>query len=125
MVSEKLIFAIFFVLPFIYFRSRYYFDRKYFKVSGLRKTSGFQIHHLHYGAFWVLLASFLLLFIGKSIYVMALLGFGVGLIFDEFVPALLMPWDRKTELIAYEKGFIATLILFLFIILLLLVIYLI
>lgn len=112
-MREIIIFLISLVLPFFYYRSLYYIYRDYFRVSGLRASSGLQIHHIHYGAVFLLIASLLVVFIGKNNYVVALLGFGLGLVLDEFVPALLMPWNRKVELRAYEKGFIPTLLIFL------------
>ncbi|MBI3622884.1 hypothetical protein HY212_02275 [Candidatus Pacearchaeota archaeon] len=110
-MKEIFIFIIFLLIPFVYYRSLYYIYRDYFKISGLRKKSGLQIHHIHYGVFFILVVSFILLFSGKNNYAIAFLGLGLGLSLDEFVPALLMPWNRKLELEAYEKGFIPTLIL--------------
>lgn len=115
-MDEIFIFMIFLLIPFIYYRGFYYIYRDYFRISGLRKKSGLQIHHIHYGILFILTASFILLFSGKNNYVMALLGLGLGLCLDEFTPALLMPWNRKVELEVYEKGFISTLIIFLIII---------
>jgi len=122
-MKEIFIFMIFLLIPFIYYRILYYLYRDYFKISALRKKSGLQIHHIHYGIFIILVASFILLFFGKNNYVISLLGLGLGLCLDEFIPALLMPWNRKVELGAYEKGFISTLILLVVIILILFLIY--
>lgn len=122
-MNEILIFVLFLLIPLIYHRCLYYTFRGYFKESKLRRKTNLQIHHLHFGAIFILITAFLLILLGKNIWVVALLGLGLGLIFDEFIPALLMPGNRKVELKAYEKGFIATLILFIFIIALLVLFY--
>jgi hypothetical protein len=108
------------IVPFVYYRSLYYIHRVYFKESKIRIKSKLQIHHLHYGAVFLLIVAFI--FIGKNNYSMALFGF--GLILDEFVPSLLMPGNRKVELQVYGKGFIPTLIIFLLIFFILLLLYL-
>lgn len=112
-MNEIIIFLLAFLTPFLYYRSLFYIYRNYFKESSLRVKSGLQIHHLHYGCILLVITSMILLFYGKNAYSIVLLGFGIGLILDEFVPALLMPGNRKLELKAYEKGFIPTLILLL------------
>jgi len=50
----------------------------YFKEFWLRRKTGLQIHHLHYGIIFILIAIFILIFIGKNIYVLALFGLGLG-----------------------------------------------
>ena len=120
MKKEIIIFIVCLLLPLIYYRSLYYIYRNYFKISTLRKKTGLQIHHIHLGIICILIAAIILLFTGKNIYVIVILGLGLGFALDEFVPALLMPWDRKIELKAYEKGFIWTIILFIIIILVIL-----
>ncbi|MBI2045126.1 hypothetical protein HYT23_03645 [Candidatus Pacearchaeota archaeon] len=114
-MNQAVLFIIALLIPFIYYRSLYYIYRTYFKESKLRASSGLQIHHLHYGAIILIITAFILIFYGKNNYVLALFGLGLGLVLDEFVPALLMPGNRKIELAAYEKGFIPTLIIFLLI----------
>jgi|SRR3989344_1534378 len=120
---EIFIFIIFFLIPFVYYRSLYYIYPAYFKESKLRISLGLQIHHIHYGAVILLITAFTLIFYGKNNYVLALFGLGLGLVLDEFVPALLMSGNRKMEMNAYAKGFIPTLIIFLLIILAMILLY--
>lgn len=107
------IFLIFFLSPMVYWRSLFYLYVKSFDTSFARTKTGLQIHHLHYGVVLIFIASQLLLFTGNSIYVIILLGLGLGLVLDEFIPSLYMPGDRPLELRVYRQALGKTLILFL------------
>ncbi len=93
------------------------FDRAF-----TRDKTGLQIHHAHYGILFILLASIILLFSGESVLVIILLGLGLGLILDEFIPSLLMPGDRPLELEVYKGSFLKTVFLFLIVIAIILLI---
>lgn len=117
MNNEILFFIIAFVLPHIYYRILLSVRKK--KKSSLREKTGLRIHHAHYGMVFLLIAVIFLLFVGKNIYVTTLLGLGLGLMYDELIPSLIFKSERREEMIAYNKSFKSTLILFIILILLL------
>jgi hypothetical protein len=116
-MKEAFIFIISFLIPFIYWRTLSYIATGYMKKPLLRTKTKLQIHHLHHGIILVFIASLILLFLGNNIYVTILLGLGLGLMLDLFIPSLLMKSNREEELKVYKKTFIKTLILFIVIIL--------
>ena len=120
MTQELLIFIIAFILPFVYYRALLFFASRTFDKPLLREKTGLKIHHIHYGMILTFLAVVILLFFDKNIYVITLLGLGLGLMYDEFIPALYMKSNRKDELTAYKQSFAKTLIMFILIILMLL-----
>jgi len=101
----------------LYYRGLFYAAHNYFKKPFLRTKLGLRIHHLHYGIIFVLIATLILLFSGKNVYVIVLLGLGLGLILDLFIPSLLMKSDRRKELVVYKRTLVKTLILFIILIL--------
>jgi len=122
-MENILIFIISFLIPFVYYRSLFFVFRKSFDKPTLRSKPDLKIHHLHYGMVFAMISAFLLIFLGENNFVVFFLGFGLGLMFDEFVPALLMESERKKELDAYRKGLWATAILFLAIVLAMIFLY--
>jgi len=118
MVNEVLIFIIAFIFPHLYYRTLFFiFAGKIFDKPFLREKTGLKIHHIHYGMILMLFASLYLLFFDKNVYILILLGFGLGLMYDEFIPALYMKSNRKDELAAYKKSLKKTPLLFIIIIL--------
>lgn len=115
-MKEMWIFVISLLLPMLYWRTISRLAKNYMKKPITRTKTGLQIHHLHHGIFFVFIASLILLFIGKNNYVIALLGVGLGLMFDFFIPSILIKSDRKKELKIYQETFVKTLILFLILI---------
>jgi len=111
-MNEILIFIISLLIPMLYYRGLFYIAKDYFKKPFLRTKTGLQIHHLHYGILLVFIATLILLFLGKNIYVVVLLGLGLGLILDLFISSLIMKTNRRIELKVYKKTFTKTLILF-------------
>jgi hypothetical protein len=121
MNSEILLFIAAFIFPFLYYRTLLFLFRKKFDRPYLREKTKLKIHHLHYGMIFLILASFILLFYGKNNYVVFFLGLGLGLMYDEFIPALIMKSNRKDEMNVYRKALIPTAIMFLVIIALLII----
>lgn len=115
-MKEMWIFIIFLLAPMLYWRTMSKIAKNYMKKPIIRTKTGLQIHHLHHGIIFVLIASLILLFVGKNNYVIALLGVGLGLMFDFFIPSVLIKSDRKKELKIYQETFVKTLILFLILI---------
>jgi len=76
---------------------------------------------MNYGVVYILIATFLLIFSGLSIYVIILLGLGLGFMLDEFAPATLIKMNRKEEMKIYAKAQKATLIIFAIVIILLVI----
>ncbi|MEK6918212.1 MAG: hypothetical protein AABW51_04665 [Nanoarchaeota archaeon] len=120
MNKEIVYFIISFLLPFIYYRTLFLIASRVFDKPILREKTGLKIHHIHYGMILTLISALVLLFAGKNVYVVILLGLGLGFMYDEFIPALLMKSKRSDELIVYKKAFKSTSILFLIIIIIIL-----
>ncbi len=110
-MQEIIIFVIFLILPFLYYRGLFYIATGVFNKSFLRTKTGLQIHHLHYGIVFIFIASLLILFWGAGLYAIALLGLGLGCMFDEFAASLLMPGNRPLELQVYRQSLFTTAIL--------------
>lgn len=121
-MNKVLIFILSFIAPLIYWRSLFYFVSKIFDKPFTRAKTGLQVHHIHYGILFVLISSIILLFNQESNFVIILLGLGLGLMLDEFIPSLLMPGNRSMELEIYRKSFSKTIYLFLIIIVVILLI---
>jgi hypothetical protein len=121
MNNEILFFIIAFAFPLVYYRILLSTKSKVFEKPVLREKTGLKIHHIHYGMIISLIATIFFLFIGKNIYITTALGFGMGLIYDEFIPVLLMKSKRSDEIDVYKKSFKSTLIMFMIIIILLII----
>lgn len=105
-------FIIAFIVGMIWFRILFSIFPSYAKKPLTRNVLKVQWHHLHYGALFMLVGSVLLLFTGQTPLTTILLGLGLGLIMDLFIPSLLLETDRKQELIVYHKSLLPTILLF-------------
>ena len=114
-MQDTLIFIISLLIPLLFFRT-FYRITKYSTKTFLRKEIGFRIHHAHLGVLFILFASTLLLFLDTNIYIITLLGLGLGLILDESISLMIIKTSRKSDLEAYKKSFIKTIILFIIIV---------
>ena len=123
MEPEILIFLIAFIAPVLYWRFLFWMARKRFNKPYLRTKTGLQIHHIHYGIILVLAGTLLIFFLGKSLWVVGVMGLGLGLILDEFVPSLLMPGNRELELEIYKKSLRGTAALISIIVLVILILF--
>ncbi|MEI8249050.1 MAG: hypothetical protein WCG07_00965 [Candidatus Taylorbacteria bacterium] len=118
------IFLIAFCAPMVYWRTLFYIAKHTFNTPFTRTKTGLQVHHLHYGALFTMIAVItMLLTHTQSPYIWALLGLGLGLIIDEYIPSLLLPGDRPVELGVYDKSFKPTVILFLGIVIVTVILY--
>lgn len=121
-MNELVIFILAFVAPLLYWRGLFYIASHVFNKPFTRTKTGLQVHHAHYGILFILVASIALLFSGENNFVIILLGLGLGLILDEFIPSLLMPGNRPLELETYRKSLSKTIYFFLIIIVIILLI---
>ena len=115
-MKELIIFIIALVAAPLYWRTLFFIAPYIFDKPFSRTRTGLQIHHAHYGILFVLIANIFLIFDIKNNFIIALLGLGLGLILDEFIPSLLMPGERGLELEIYKKSFLKTILLFLIVI---------
>ena len=107
-----ILFIIVFLLPTIYQRAHFALRAADFHKIELRKKTGLQIHHAHWGLIFIFVSSLWLVFAEKNMYIILLAGLGWGLILDEIIPHLRMPSDdRALELEVYRKSTKPTLIL--------------
>jgi len=110
-MKNVILFCVAFVIPSVYWRGLFYIFTKIFGKPFLRLKTGLQIHHGHYGIIMTFIAAVLLIFSIINVYVFFLLGLGLGFVFDEFIPSLLMPGNRQVELEIYQKSLKQTFIL--------------
>jgi len=82
------------------------------KVSYLREITGLTIHHYHYGLLIVLFAALFLIFFRKNYFSIALMGFGLGTVFDSFISRLFKSFSRSEEIFNYYNVFPYTVLLF-------------
>jgi hypothetical protein len=85
----------------------------------IKRITGLQIHHYHYGLVLCLVGVGVLL-IGEVTFAIVLLGTGLGLLLDEATTAMLIRNDHKLEFEIYRQSVKSTAFLFLTISLLLL-----
>lgn len=123
MGSELLIFIIAFIAPVLYWRFLFWLARKKFDKPYTRAKTGLQVHHAHYGIILVLAGTLFILFSVKNLWVIGMIGLGLGLVLDEFVPSLLMPGNRELELDIYKKSLRGTIVLISIIVLVILVLF--
>jgi len=121
-MNNLIAFTITFLFGLLYFRALFLIIPKYFDKPFTRTKSKLQVHHLHFGIVFVLIATYLLLALGEHLSVYIFLGLGLGQIFDLFIASLLMKGDRPEEMRLYKKTFPHTLILGLVILVIALVI---
>ncbi len=119
-MKEVGIFLIALVLPFLYWRGLFFLAARLFNKPFAREKTGLQIHHAHFGIVIIFLASLMIVFVGKNSYSLAVLGLGLGFVFDEFIPSLYMPGNRPIELTVYRNSLKKTSLLFLFFVILVL-----
>jgi len=117
--KRLIIFVIFFVLSFIYWRFRVFFFFKEGNLPYIREVTGLSIHHYHYGLIFILIAALLLIFYKVNSWSVGLMGFGLGSVFDAFISRLMSSSKhRALEISRYNFGFWFTALLFINIILL-------
>ena len=123
-MNTVLLFLIAFCAPMIYWRTLFYIAKHTFNTPFTRTKSGLQVHHLHFGVIFTMIAVIIMLLThSQSVYIWILLGLGLGLIVDEYIPSLLLPGDRQLELAIYDKGFKPTVFLFLAIVIVVIILY--
>ena len=99
-------------LPCLYQRTKFAVNRLVFYKTELRRKSGLNIHHGHWGLIFATVSVVMLVSGIRNTLSIGLAGFGWGLMLDEVIPMLKMPSkDRDKELEVYEKSAEATKIL--------------
>ncbi len=111
MNHEILEFVFSFLVGLLFYRILLAIIPHYFKKPFTRTTLKLRWHHLHGGIALIFLATFLLLFFGESDLETMLLGLGLGLSIDLFIPSLEMKTNRKQEMKVYRSSLRPTLIL--------------
>lgn len=112
----KLQFGLFHALlaaPFLYQRSKFAIVPQTFAtLSPIRRITGLNIHHGHWGLLWIFLGIMISVHFGQGTWTTLFFGLGLGLILDEIIPALQPPGgNRSEELEIYRNSFTATAIL--------------
>jgi len=105
------VFILSLIAPFIFCRLLLYLWPKSFQRPLIKRITGLQIHHYHYGLLLLLIAA-LGLVDGRYQYSVLLFGVGLGLLLDEATTVMLIPSDPKMEFEAYRKSFTSTAVLF-------------
>ena len=104
-------------LPCLYQRTKFAVNRLVFYKTELRRKSGLNIHHGHWGLIFATVSVVMLVSGIRNTLSIGLAGFGWGLMLDEVIPMLKMPSkdknsnDRDLELEVYGKARNATVVL--------------
>lgn len=123
-LRERLIILIsFFIIAFVFWRLEVFFLYNDGNLPFFRAVTGLTFHHYHYGMLIILFASLMLIFFKRGFVSIALMGFGLGSIFDSFVSRLFGGSNRIKEISAYNFSFNYTLALFIAVILLFFIFY--
>src|SRR3989344_5552700 len=77
----------------------YFFYLECEKISYFRHITGLTIHHYHYGLLIILLATLYLIFLKRDYISVALMGIGLGTVFDSFISRLFKSFSRGDELL--------------------------
>lgn len=117
MNKDILEFIIAFICPLVWHRTLFVILPIAFKRPFTRNVLKIRWHHLHWGILMILAGTISLIIFGKSFWIIALLGVGLGNIMDLFIPSVLVETDRVKELILYRNSLVWTIFLFIFIIL--------
>ncbi len=102
-MQEVFLFCLALIAPVTYWRLFFFFNPRYFEKPFLRTYSGLSIHHSHHGILLIIISSILLLFNGRTVLQIILLGLGLGLVFDELIDQLKTPGNRSEELALYNR----------------------
>ncbi len=122
--KKILIFILFFIIAFIFFRLRFLLFYSDGELPLLREATGLTVHHFHYGLLIILIAALLLIFYRVNSVSIALMGFGLGTVFDSFISRLFSFGSvRMTEIAVYEYSFWWTILLFINVVLLAMIFY--
>ncbi|HTY44354.1 MAG TPA: hypothetical protein VMC80_03870 [Patescibacteria group bacterium] len=102
-IEAKIIFIIALFLAFIFIRLRAEYERKGHKTLTifLKKITGLEIHHLHFGLFYAISALLWIFIAGFNIANLIILAIGISFIIDELFPAII--YLRTGEIIYYSK----------------------
>ena len=101
-----------FTVGIIWYRLLFIVVPLYFKRPFTRSTLKLRWHHLHWGVVFLLIGNAILLRSGSiAISSAVLLGLGLGLVIDLFIPSLLLETNREEELIVYRKSLLSTVLL--------------
>ncbi|MBP6060581.1 MAG: hypothetical protein KA515_01075 [Candidatus Pacebacteria bacterium] len=83
----------------------------YFKKPLTRSITKLGWHHLHWGIIMILFSAVFLVLFGKNLSVIILLGVGLGLVMDLFIPSLQLKTNREEELAIYSDSLFPTILL--------------
>src|SRR3989338_4060888 len=104
-------FVVSFLFGLLWYRIIFFIFPSYFKKPIIRSVLKLRWHHLHWGIMLMLSGTALLVASGKSALVIILLGIGLGLVIDLFIPSLQLQTDREKELFVYRNSLVSTLLL--------------
>jgi hypothetical protein len=123
--KNLIIFLITFLIAFFYWRLRVFLKYNDGDLPFLRELTGLTIHHYHYGLIMMILAGLLLIFYKKELWVVGLMGFGMGSVLDSFVSGLVKAnTDRVAEITRYSSTLFLTILIFISVIILTIILYL-
>jgi hypothetical protein len=111
MNSGILIFIISFTVGLVWNRILFVVVPDYFKKPFFRSAIKLRWHHLHMGVVLITVGTISLLLSNGNILTNILLGTGLGLVIDLFIPSLKLETNREDELIIYRNSLVPTLFL--------------
>lgn len=108
--SNKLtIFSISIIFSIIFWRAIVFIRAG--EVAIIREATGLAFHHYTYGILIVFIAALFLIFQKPNKLSIALMGFGIGSLFDGFISRLFTQSSRTVEIANYNLAFIPTTLL--------------
>ncbi len=111
MENEILIFIISFIIGLTWNRFLFIVVPDYFKKPFVRSVIKLRWHHLHMGLVLITIGTIFFLLSPGNMFVNILLGVGLGLAIDLFIPSMQLETDRNKELVVYRSSLIPTLLL--------------
>ena len=110
-MEPSTIFILSLIAPFIFCRALLYARPKLFERPLVKRMTGLQIHHYHYGLALAMIGVVLILLNGKQLWAIVLLGIGMGFLLDETTTVMLVPSESNIEFQIYKNSFKSTAIL--------------
>lgn len=111
-MSNIFLFSFSFLAALLFFRVTIYSISKPLSEITAYTREGAKLHHLHYGILLVFLSSVLMITAGLGNLTVIMLGFGLGMVMDEFIPSLYLPEPEPLVTKLYKSSFWKTAFLF-------------
>jgi|CXWL01.1.fsa_nt_gi drug/metabolite transporter (DMT)-like permease len=110
MSDTSSIFVTYFICGFLFYRLLLAIAPQLFRVPGIRTFYGIGWHHWHTGILLILAGAIVLVLDGDRNIILRLLGLGLGLTLDVFIPFFYIKTEREEQLREYRRSLVPTLV---------------